>query len=117
MDRREDDRRGADHAKILRAKRDRQDALRLAGASIVAGNLAAIDDVGIERIGDDVAIFLRGDGMPFAERDCALIAATGDAERAALLLAAVEPIRNRVIRRDVIKLRGRLVIPRAPTLA
>src|SRR3954453_8038550 len=100
MDRREDDRLGADHAKILRAKRDRQDALRLAGPSIVARNLAAINDVGIERIGDDVAIFLRGDWMPLAERDRAVVAAAGDADRATLLLPAVEPIRKGVIRGD-----------------
>ena len=86
------------------------------GAPIVAREFPAVDDVGIERIGRDVAVFLRGHGMPIAKSDRAVVAAAGDAHGAAFLLAAVKTIRKRVVRTDVIELRGRLVIPRAPAL-
>ena len=54
--------------------------------------------------------------MPIAKSDTAVIAAARDSDRAALLLAAIQSIRKRVVRTDVIKLRGRLVIPGAPAL-
>ena len=54
--------------------------------------------------------------MPIAKGDRAVVAATGDADGAAFLLSAVETIGKRVVRADVIELRGRLVIPRAPAL-
>ena len=54
--------------------------------------------------------------MPVAKSDRAIIAATGDADRTAFLLAAVQAIRKRVVGTDVIKLRRGLIVPRAPTL-
>ena len=117
INRREDHRLGPHHAKIRRAKRFRQNVLGLAGAAIVTRQLAAVDDVRIERIGRDVAVFFRGDRMPVAESDLAVVAAARDADRAAFLLAAAQSIRKRVVGADVIELRGRLVVPRAPGLA
>src|SRR5689334_17832587 len=54
--------------------------------------------------------------MPVAKSDRPIIAATGDADRTALLLAAVQAIRKRVVGTDVIKLRRGLIVPGAPTL-
>src|SRR5262249_42385778 len=82
-----------------------------------AGELAAIHEVGVERIGHDVAVLLRGDGVPVAHRDLAVVAAAGDAHRAALLLAAAHAVRVRVVGGDVIELRGGLVVPLAPRAA
>jgi hypothetical protein len=88
----------------------------LSGAPIEARQLAAVDDVRVERIGDNVAVFLGRDRMPVAKSDPAIIAAAGDADRAAFLLAAVQPIRKCVIGADVIKLGRGLIVPGAPTL-
>ena len=60
----------------------------LPGAAVVARDLAAEDDIRVERIGDGVAVLLDADGMPFAEGDLAVVAAARHARRAALLLAA-----------------------------
>src|SRR5207302_6215212 len=81
---------------------------------VEARALAAVDDLGIERVGGDVAILIGADGMPVAEGDLAIVAAAGDAGGAALLLAAVDPVGNLVIGDDVIELRGGLVVPAAP---
>src|SRR5262249_35040825 len=47
----------------------------------------------------------------------AIVAATRDSNRPAFLLASVDPVRKSVIGDNVIKLRGRLVVPRAPRLS
>ena len=60
----------------------------LPGAAVVARDLAAEDDIRVERIGHGVAVLLDADRMPFAERDLAVVAAAQHAGRAALLLAA-----------------------------
>jgi hypothetical protein len=71
----------------------------------------------MQRIGRDVAIFFYADGGPIAKRDFAEVAAAGGADRAALLLAAIDPVGKLVVGDDVIELRGRLVVPRTPGLA
>ena len=55
--------------------------------------------------------------MPVAKRDLAVIAATGDADRTALLLPAANFVRESVHHADVIDLRCGLVVPRTPGLA
>ncbi len=79
--------------------------------------VAAVDDVGIERIGRDVVVLFGADGVPIAEGDGAIVAAAGDGDGAALLLSAVDPIGRLVIGDDVIELRGGLVVPTAPGAA
>ena len=96
---------------------DRTDSASLAGAAVEARDLAAVDDVGIERIGRDVAVLLDADRVPVAKRDRAVVAAAGDAGRSALLLAAAHAVRERVVGVDVVELRRRLVVPGAPRLA
>src|SRR5579863_8760632 len=80
-------------------------------------DLSAERDARVRRVGDDVPVLLRADGMPIAFGDFAPLAATDDARRAALLLSAADPIRKALVGVDVIHLRGRLVIPRAPRRA
>src|SRR4029077_2521848 len=96
---------------------NRRDVLNLAGVPVIFRNLAsaaAVNDVGIERVGSDVAVFNCADGMPVALGDGAVVAAAGDADRAALLLAAADAVRKSVSDAGVIELRGRLVVPGAP---
>ena len=72
---------------------------------------------GFERVGRDVAVLFDADRVPVAERDLAVVAAAGDAGRAALLLAAVDPVGKLVVGDDVIELGRRLVVPGTPGLA
>src|SRR5450755_2958772 len=71
----------------------------------------------MERIGRDVAVFFYADGGPIAKRNFAKVAAACCADRTALLLAAIDPVRKLVVGDDVIELRGRLVVPGTPSLA
>src|SRR6516225_6421086 len=91
-----------------------RNVLHSARGSIVATNLAAINVIRIEWINGDVAIFLSADGMKLTERDLAVVAATGNSCRAALLLATVNPIRELVVGADVVELGGWLIVPGAP---
>ena len=93
------------------------DFLNLAGAAVVPGHLAAVDQIGIQRIGRDVAVFLDPHRMPFAEGDLPVIAAARDARRAALLLAAADAVGKGIVGGDVIELGRGLVVPGAPGLA
>src|SRR5206468_12196055 len=95
----------------------RKYVLRLTGATIEPRQLAANDDVWIERIGDNVTIFLRRNRTPVAKRDLALIAAGFDSDGTAFLLSAVKPIWKRVVRAHVIQLRCRLFLPRDSALS
>src|SRR5215469_14687642 len=71
---RKDQRRGSVKAVFAGAQHDGRNILRLPGCTIETGSFPAIDDVWIERIGRDVAIFLDPDGIPVAERNLAKIA-------------------------------------------
>src|SRR5690348_12536635 len=52
--------------------------------------------------------------MPVAKGDCAVVAASGDADRTALLLSCATPIGKRIVGDGVVKLRGGLVVPGTP---
>ena len=117
IERRKDNRLGPQHPEIFRLHRHWKNVLRLTGATIESRQFAADDNVWIERIGNDVTIFLRRNRSPVAECDLAFVTAAFDSDRTAFLLTAVKPIRKRVVRADVIQLRRRLVIPRAPALS
>src|SRR6267154_6006523 len=97
------------------------DDLRLAGAAIITKELtispAAINGVGITGIRCDVTALASSGGMPVAESDSSVIAAAENENAAAILLRAVNVIREVVVNRNVIELRGRLVIPAAPGAA
>ena len=82
-----------------------------------AAHAAAVDDVGIQRIGRDIRVLRRAHRMPFAKSDLAVVAAAGHTRRSALLLAAIDPVGHLVVGNHVIKLRGRLVVPGTPGAA
>ena len=91
--------------------------MRLTAATIEPRQFAADDNLRIERIGDDIAVFFGRHRLPIAKRNLACVAATSNSDRAAFLLPAVKPIRKSIVRAYVIELRGGLVIPRAPRFA
>src|SRR5205085_5827619 len=91
-----------------------RDLRGLARALDEARELAAVDDVRVKRVRGDVAVLFRADRSPVAEGYRAVVAAARRPDRAALLLAAVDPIWELVVGRDVVELRGRLVVPTAP---
>src|SRR5579864_2571210 len=103
------------------ADRIRRNDLRLAGAAVITEELAicsaAIDDVGIGGIGRDIAALASSGGVPVAEGDCAVIAAAKNKDAAAILLRAVNVVREIIVNRYVIELRRGLVIPTAPGVA
>src|SRR5438093_6931640 len=70
----------------------------------------------MQRVGRGVAVFDDPDGVPLAEGDLAVVPAARNAHRAAFLLPAANPVWELTRDSDVIKLRGRLVVPGAPGL-
>src|ERR1019366_3343529 len=78
---------------------------------------AAVNPIGIQRIGRDEGIFKAADGKPILREDFAVIAATENAGGPAVLLRRIDAIRECIVAGDVIELPGRLVVPGTPTLA
>src|SRR5713101_8602213 len=115
--RRENQRRGAIEAILFGAQNHRRNVTRLAGVAVEHRNLATVNQIRMQRIGRDVTVFFDADGCPVAKSDFAKVAAAGGADRAALLLASIDPVRKLVVGDDVIELRGRLVVPGTPGLA
>src|ERR1051326_1848350 len=95
--RREDDWLSAQDAVIRPAESLGRNVLRLISAAVIARELTAIDDIGIERIRDAITVFFRRNGMPFTNRDLAVIPAARDARRAAFLLAAAQAIGESIV--------------------
>ena len=62
-----------------------------------AAGTAGVDQVGVERIGNNVAEFVAADGVPIHESDFAVIAAAQGADGTAVLLRAVDPIRVAIV--------------------
>ena len=85
---------------------------------IAAPGAAAVENVAVLRIGNDGVAFAGEAGrLPVAEREHALARPGADADAAAILLRAVEPVGEAIVGGHVINLRGRLVVPGAPGLA
>src|ERR1039457_5424441 len=114
---REKQRRGAIEAKQPGAQNYRRSVARLAGVAIELRTLAAVNQIGMQRIGRHVAVFFYAHRGPVAKGDFAEVAAAGGADRAAFLLSAIDPVGKLVVGDDVIELRRRLVVPGAPGLA
>ena len=102
---------------MLAAQRLRTDILYVAGCPVEAGCLTAIDDFRVQRIRRDVPVFFNADRVPVAKADGTVVAAAGNADRSALLLPAINPVRKSIVCDDVIKLCGRLVVPGTPGAA
>src|SRR6202140_28611 len=64
---------------------------------IGARQTRAVNNVGVERIYSNVAIFKNSDRMPFAKSDLAIIAAAQRSRRAAFLLRAIYPIGKAIV--------------------
>src|SRR4029434_5730161 len=117
VERGKDNRLGPYHPEIFRLHRHRKNVLRLTSATIKPRQFASNNDVWIERIGNDITIFLGRNRLPIAERNFPLVPTAFYSNRTAFLLTTVKPIRERVVRADVIQLRSRLIVPRAPALS
>src|SRR5690348_9627968 len=103
------------------AERPGRDVGDLAGARVPAADAAAeagaVDDVRIDRVGDVVVAFVAADRVPVAPGDLAVVAAAGDRDGAAVLLAGIDPVGKAVVGGEMIELAGRLVVPAAPGAA
>src|SRR5205085_8870015 len=80
INRREDDGCGAQETILAAQHNFGRNRLRLPRALVEARELAAIDEVRVERVGRDVAVLFCADGAPIAERDRAVVAATRRAD-------------------------------------
>src|SRR2546428_856847 len=99
------------------AQDDGRNILRLPCQTVEPGRLAAINNVGVERVWRNVPILFGSDGIPISKCDLAKIAAAGNSDASTFLLSTVDPVRKLVVGGHVIELRGWLVIPGAPSLA
>ena len=72
-------------------------AIGAVDANEAAAGTACIDQVVVQRVGDDVAEFVAADRVPIHESDGAVIAAAQGADGAAILLRAVDPVRIAVV--------------------
>ena len=70
---------------------------------------ASVNDVRVDRVGDDVAELVAGDGIPIEDADVPVVAAIARANRSAVLLHPVYPIRPAVVGRQVVELTSGLV--------
>src|SRR5689334_24475716 len=82
-----------------------------------AVGVPAVDDVGIERVGREVAALTRANGRPVAECDLPVITPARDRGGARVLLRAVHTVRKGVVGDRVVELGGRLVVPATPRTA
>ena len=71
-------------------------------------------DVRLFRVRKVVVPFFAADRKPLAHGDRAVVAATRDTDRAAVLLTGIDPVRESIVGREVVKLASRLVVPVAP---
>jgi len=106
IDGREEERRGAIETVVALAQDDGGNVAGLSGVAVEDGDFAAVDQIGMQGIGRDVAVFFDADGGPIAKGDFAEVAAAGGADGAAFLLASVDPVGKLVVGDDVIELRG-----------
>src|SRR4051794_12683951 len=101
-------------------ERDDTGIVRVFLVLVVIGQVAfvvGINYVPVARIRDDETAFAAAGLKPILGRDDPGIRPAGDADIGVVLLGAIDVIRERVVDRDVIKLRGRLIVLRRPGLA
>ncbi len=98
--------------------RPAHDLPRLAGAVVVAGDLAAVlaaeDDVGVAGHGGEPAALAAAHGVPVAGVDGVAGDAGGDGDAGVVLLGAVDPVGEAVVGGDPVELRGGLVVLGGP---
>ena len=116
----EDQRHSAQTAERYPGGRPHGQVLDCAGDAVEAAHgtaSAAVNEIGVERVGRDIRVLFATHRMPFAEGDLAIVAAARHAHRSALLLAAIDVVGDAIVGDHVVELRGRLVIPGAPRAA
>src|SRR6266404_8933505 len=96
------------------AQHDGRNILGLTRDPVELCDLAPVNDVRIDGVGCNVAVFLDTYGIPIAKADLSKVAAAGDAGAAAFLLPSIHPVRKLIVGDDVIELRSGLVVPRTP---
>src|SRR5437899_9816348 len=111
IERREKQRRSAQVSVLAGSNRFRSNILQLSRHTIETGTLAAVNYVGMQRIGCNVAPLIGANGMRFPERDFSVISPTRDSNRTALLLASNYIVWKLIVRDDVIELGCGLIIP------
>src|SRR5262249_12545617 len=90
-------------------------AIDPAGLRVASLDGAAVDNVGVQRIGGGIAGFAAGaQRLPVAHGDAGEPPARADAHGAAVLLRAGHPVGKRAVGRETIDLRRRLIQPRRP---
>src|SRR5208282_3179484 len=92
----------------------RRNVRRFAERLIRARNPSAVKNVGVHGVNSDSAVFLHAGEAPIAVANLAVVAAASSGDAATFLLPAVDPVGKAIVRGDVIKLRGWLVVPSAP---
>src|SRR5260370_24055989 len=83
----------------------------------LAEETAAVNDLGVSRIGSDVTAFAAPHRIPIRGTDACAICAAGDRHCRVVLLRSVNAIWKLVVGDDVVKLPSGLVIQRGPALA
>ncbi len=84
---------------------------------IAAAVAVAVENVAVFRIGHNGSAFARQTSwLPIAEAQDTFTRGSTDADAAAILLRAVEPVRKAIVGGHMIDLRGGLVVPGAPSL-
>ena len=85
---------------------------------IAAAGAGAIKNAAVVGVGDyGVAFTGKASGLPVAEGEDAFARPSADADAAAVLLRAIEPVGEAIVGCDVIDLGGGLVVPGAPCLS
>ncbi len=105
----------------VRELRPRHDVAHLLRAVVVARDLAAVlagvDDVGVLRIDGHPAAFPAAGRVPVLRVDRVAGDRARNADVAVVLLRAIDPVRELIVRRDPIELRRRLIVLRRPGLS
>src|SRR5712692_9606198 len=116
--RRKDKRQSPGAAVLSRVRQRRLDVLVFAGPQAKSSDRSAVNGVGIEWVGLDVAVFAASlDGTPVVRVQRRIQTPAGRGGGAAVLLRAVDPVRKTAVGDDVVELARGLVVPRTPRLA
>ena len=94
----------------------RRNVAEFTGDHIALGHIVTEEYFGVQGIGSGVTGFVaRADPGPIMHGNLGVAAARRNPHSTAVLLGAGGPVRKTIVGRDVVELRGRLVVPRAPS--
>ena len=102
-------------------ERPQRYVLRLLGLLVPASQHpfagSGVDDVGIARIGHNIAAFSSAHFVPVLPADITIVCPAGDGDCRVVLLGAINVVEKLVVGGYVVELRGWLVVLRAPGLS